>query len=50
MCIEQLAECELAGEIQEPGEAQPKCHFVHYKSHKTLLWIEPGPQQWETGE
>jgi hypothetical protein len=35
MIVEQLVECELAGETEVVGENFPQCHFVHYKSHIT---------------
>jgi hypothetical protein len=35
MIVEQLAECELAREIEVLGENLLQCHFVHKKSHMT---------------
>jgi hypothetical protein len=43
MNMEQMMEWELAQEIKGLGERLPQCHFVHHKSHMTLLGIEPGP-------
>jgi hypothetical protein len=45
--IEHLAESELAGETEVPGENLPHCHFVHQKSQMTWSGIEPGPPRWE---
>jgi hypothetical protein len=39
--VEQMVECEMAGEIEVSGEKLPQCHFVH-KSHMTCPEIEPG--------
>jgi hypothetical protein len=35
MIVEQLVECELAGETETLGEKLPQCYFVHHKSHMT---------------
>jgi hypothetical protein len=42
MDVEQLAEWELAAETEEVGENPPQCPFVHHKSYKNWLGIEPG--------
>jgi hypothetical protein len=41
MCMELLAEWELVGETEVPGENLPQCLFVHHKSHITWPVIEP---------
>jgi hypothetical protein len=33
--VEQLVECELAGETEVLGENLPQRHFVHHKFHMT---------------
>jgi hypothetical protein len=41
MCVEQLVEWELAGEIIELLiENLPQCHFVHHDTYMTLAGIE----------
>jgi hypothetical protein len=35
MTVEQLVECELAGETEVGGKYVPQCYFVHHKSHMT---------------
>jgi hypothetical protein len=35
MIVEQLVECELAGETEVLGENLPQCHFVNRKSRMT---------------
>jgi hypothetical protein len=35
MIVEQLLECDLAGETEVLGENLPPYHFVHQKSHMT---------------
>jgi hypothetical protein len=35
MIVEQLVECELAGETEVLGENLSQCHTVHHKSHMT---------------
>jgi hypothetical protein len=32
MIVEQLVECEMAGETEELGGNLPQCHFAHQKS------------------
>jgi hypothetical protein len=34
--VEQLVECELAGETEVLGENLPQRHFIHHKSHMTI--------------
>jgi hypothetical protein len=36
MIMEQLMECQLAGESEVLGENLPNCHFIHHKSYMTL--------------
>jgi superfamily II RNA helicase len=35
MIVEQLVECELAGETEVLGENLPQRHLVYHKFHKT---------------
>jgi superfamily II RNA helicase len=35
MIVEQLVECELAGETEALGENLPQCHVVQHKYHMT---------------
>jgi hypothetical protein len=46
MSLEQSVEC-VAGETEVLGENLSQCHFVHHKSHMTLLGFEPGPRGWK---
>jgi hypothetical protein len=41
--VEQLVECELAGETEVLGENLPQRHFVHHKFHMTRPGLEPRP-------
>jgi hypothetical protein len=50
MTIEQLVECELAGEIEVLQENLPQYHFVHHKFHMTGLGFEHRPLQWTNGD
>jgi hypothetical protein len=50
MTVEQLVECELAGETEILGENLPHYHFVHSESHMTWHGLEPKPPRWEAGE
>jgi hypothetical protein len=35
MNVEQLVECELAGETEVLGENLHQCHFVYHNTHMT---------------
>jgi hypothetical protein len=48
--VEQLVECQLAGETEVLGENLPQCHSAHHKSHMTWPGLEPEPPRWETGD
>jgi hypothetical protein len=48
--VEQLVECELAGETEVLGENLPQHHFVHHKFHMTRPGLEPGPPWWEASD
>jgi hypothetical protein len=48
--VEQLVECELAGEAEGLGENLPQRHFVHNKSHMSRSGLEPGPPWWEASD
>jgi hypothetical protein len=50
MIVEQLVECELAGETEVLGENLPQRQFVHHKSHMTTPGLEPGPPRWEASD
>jgi hypothetical protein len=50
MIVEQLVECELAGETEVLGENLPQCHYIHHKSNMTLPRLEPGPPRLEDGD
>jgi hypothetical protein len=46
--VEQLVECEWAGETEVLRENLRQHHFVHHKSHMTRPGLEPGLPRWET--
>lgn len=48
MNVEQLLECEFAGETDNIGESLSPCHFAQHKSHQPR--IEPEPLRWEASD
>jgi hypothetical protein len=48
--VVQLVELRLPVETEVIGENLPKRHVVHYKSHMTSPWLEPGPRRWEASD
>jgi hypothetical protein len=50
MRIENLVECELAGETEVFGGNLLQCHFIHHKSDMTCPGLEPWPPLWEAGD
>jgi hypothetical protein len=50
MIVEQLVECELAGETEVLGENLPQRHVVHHKSHMTRPGLELGPPRWKASD
>jgi hypothetical protein len=48
--VEQLLECELAGETEVLGENLPQRYFFHHKFHMTRPGLEPGPPRWEASD
>jgi hypothetical protein len=47
MIVEQLMECNFAGETEVFEENLLQHHFVHQKSHMTRLGLELWPPRWE---
>jgi hypothetical protein len=48
--MEKFVEWRLAGETEVLGNSLAQRHFVHRKSHKTRLGLEPGTPQWESSD
>jgi hypothetical protein len=48
--VEQLVECDLAGETEVLGENLPQRHFVHHKYHMTRPGLEPKMQRQEAND
>jgi hypothetical protein len=45
--VEQLVECELAGDTEALGESLPQRHFIGRKSHMIRPGLETGPPRWK---